>query len=116
VAIFLDTGALTGEFVFPQERIRWVEKYSLIVRRAVAAKSAAYTRFIQSEFPDLSRCLEMISRISSMFHTVTLGLSFIGRGYIPDLTPAHQVLLQTGIIGGMGGSALGLPTIWDKRT
>jgi len=29
VAIFSDTGALTGEFVFPQERIRWVEKYEI---------------------------------------------------------------------------------------
>jgi len=27
VAIFSDTGALTGEFVFPLNRKRWVEKY-----------------------------------------------------------------------------------------
>jgi hypothetical protein len=37
--------------------------------------------------------------------------SFTGLGYLPDLTPAHQDDLLTGINGGIGGSALGLPTI-----
>jgi hypothetical protein len=43
--------------------------------------------------------------------TATLGDSFIGRGKMPDLTPAHQVVLQTGMIGAIGGLALGLPII-----
>lgn len=43
--------------------------------------------------------------------TATLGDSFIGRGKMPDLTPAHQVVLQTGMIGVIGGLAFGLPII-----
>ena len=48
-------------------------------------------------------------------HTATLGDSFIGAGKMPVLIPFHQVVLQTGIIGGIGGIALGSPMICGKR-
>ncbi len=38
-----------------------------------------------------------------------------GWGYRPDLTPAHQVDLLTGITAGMGGTALGLPMMCHRR-
>lgn len=47
--------------------------------------------------------------------TVVLGPSLMGFGYLPDLTPAHQLDLQMGIIGGMGGVAFESPTIWRRR-
>ena len=34
---------------------------------------------------------------------------------MPDLTPAHHVVLQTGMMGLMGGSAFRLPMIWGNR-
>ena len=33
---------------------------------------------------------------------------------MPDLTPAHQVVLQTGMMGSMGGFAFRLPMIWGN--
>jgi hypothetical protein len=56
------------------------------------------------------------SRISSARHTVVRGPSLIGLGNRPSLTPAHHVLLLTGIIAGIGGSDLGLPMIWGSLT
>jgi len=53
----------------------------------------------------------MSEKISSARHTVTRGDSLIGAGKRPVLTPCHQVVLQTGMIGGTGGFALGLPII-----
>src|SRR5574343_1451108 len=41
--------------------------------------------------------------------------SFTGFGNRPALTPAHQQVLLTGIIGGIGGFALGSPMICAKR-
>lgn len=41
--------------------------------------------------------------ISSTRQAVIRGPSLTGRGYRPDLTPAHQVLLETGINAGTGG-------------
>jgi len=55
------------------------------------------------------------ARISSTFQTVVRGPSFTGLGNFPDFTPAHQDDFLTGIIGGVGGTALGLPIICDKR-
>jgi hypothetical protein len=43
------------------------------------------------------------------------GPSFIGLGKRPDLTPAHQHVFLTGIMGGMGGAAVGLPMICVSR-
>ena len=37
--------------------------------------------------------------------------SLTGRGYLPALTPLHQVEAETGIRAGEGGVALGLPSI-----
>ena len=59
--------------------------------------------------------LEMNSRMSSTLQTVIRGPSFNGRGYSPDLTPAHHVLFDTGMIAGIGGSALGAPRILGSR-
>lgn len=33
---------------------------------------------------------------------------------MPDLTPAHHVVLQTGMMGSMGGFAFRLPMIWGN--
>jgi hypothetical protein len=44
-----------------------------------------------------------------------LGPNFVCGGYLPDLTPAHQVLLETGMMAGMGGSAFASPIIWGNR-
>jgi hypothetical protein len=55
------------------------------------------------------------ARISSTRHAVTRGPSFTGLGNRPDLTPAHQQDFFMGIIAGVGGCALGLPMICDKR-
>ena len=49
--------------------------------------------------------------MSLYLQAVVLGPSFTGCGYFPDLTPAHHVDLDTGIIAGMGGSDFGLPII-----
>jgi hypothetical protein len=49
--------------------------------------------------------------MSETFHTEILGPNFVCRGYRPDLTPAHQVLLETGMMAGMGGSAFASPII-----
>ncbi|MGZ5018694.1 MAG: hypothetical protein ACXV8U_23240 [Methylobacter sp.] len=55
--------------------------------------------------------LSIKARMSSTFQAVVRVPSLTGLGYLPDLTPAHQVDLLTGINAGIGGSALGLPTI-----
>lgn len=44
------------------------------------------------------------------------GPSFIGLGNLPDFTPAHQVLLDTGIIAGTGGLLFGSPMMLCNRT
>ncbi len=44
------------------------------------------------------------------------GPSFIGEGKRPDLTPAHQVLLETGMIAGVGGLLSESPMILHIRT
>jgi len=41
------------------------------------------------------------SRMSSAYQHVHRADNFTGFGYLPDLTPAHQLLLLTGMIGGM---------------
>ena len=48
--------------------------------------------------------------MSSARHAVVAGPSFTGLGNFPLATPAHQVDLLTGIIGGV--LVLGLPRIW----
>jgi len=54
--------------------------------------------------------------MSSTRHAVILTPSVLtGAGKRPDLTPAHQVDLLTGIIGGIGGMDLGFPMIWGRR-
>jgi hypothetical protein len=55
------------------------------------------------------------ARMSSTRHTVTRGPNFTGFGKRPVLTPSHQQDFLTGIIGGIGGSALGLPIICGNR-
>jgi hypothetical protein len=44
------------------------------------------------------------------------GPSLIGFGKRPDFTPAHQVLFDTGIIGGVGGLLLESPIMRGSRT
>ncbi len=51
--------------------------------------------------------------MSSARQTVVIGPSLRGAGKRPVLTPAHQVDLETGMIGGV--PVLGLPRICDKR-
>ena len=58
----------------------------------------------------------MSVRMSSTRHTVMRGPSLTGFGKRPDLTPAHQVLFDTGIMAGMGGLLLESPMIWGNRT
>jgi hypothetical protein len=53
--------------------------------------------------------------MSDAFHTVTRSLILMGLGYVPFLMFLYQVALHTGIIGSMGGSALGLPRIVLNR-
>jgi hypothetical protein len=53
--------------------------------------------------------LSMRFRISSTRQTVMRGPSFTGLGKRPDLTPAHQVLFDTGMMAGMGGLLFGSP-------
>jgi hypothetical protein len=53
--------------------------------------------------------------MSSTRHAVTRGPSFTGFGKRPVLTPSHQQDFFTGIIGGIGGSALGSPKICGNR-
>jgi len=55
--------------------------------------------------------LAIKARISSTFQAVVRSPSFIGRGYLPDFTPFKNVVRLTGISAGIGGAALGLPTI-----
>jgi hypothetical protein len=54
--------------------------------------------------------------MSDASHTVTLGPSFVGAGNLPLFTPAHQVLFDTGITAGIGGSVLESPRICGSRT
>src|SRR5204863_460167 len=54
-------------------------------------------------------------RISSTRHAVMRGPSLTGFGNRPDLTPSHQQLFLTGMIGGTGCSAVGSPIICGKR-
>ena len=51
------------------------------------------------------------ARIESTDQTVVRGPNLMGLGYLPDFTPAQNDDLLTGRIGGIGGLALGLPTI-----
>jgi hypothetical protein len=51
------------------------------------------------------------SLMASTFQAVVRSPSFIGFGYLPDLTPFKNVVLPMGINGGMGGLAFGLPMI-----
>jgi len=44
------------------------------------------------------------------------GPSLTGFGKRPDLTPAHQVLFDTGMIGGVGGVLLVSPIMCGNRT
>jgi hypothetical protein len=53
----------------------------------------------------------MNARISTTFQTVVRGPNFTGAGKRPLLQPASQQLLETGMIGGIGGSAFGDPMI-----
>jgi hypothetical protein len=53
--------------------------------------------------------------MSEARHTVVPGPSLVGFGYLPVLTPAHQLVRPTGISGGNGGSACGSPKIWLSR-
>lgn len=55
------------------------------------------------------------ARIDSTGHAVTRGPSLTGLGKRPDATPAHQQDFLTGMIGGIGGSALELPMICGNR-
>lgn len=59
--------------------------------------------------------LAMSARMSSTRHAVTRKPSLTGVGNRPSFTPAHQHVFLTGMIGGIGGVALGLPMICDKR-
>jgi hypothetical protein len=43
------------------------------------------------------------ARMSSTFHAVVLAEIFTAAGYLPDLTPFHHVVAQTGISAGIGG-------------
>jgi len=54
--------------------------------------------------------------MSSTRHTVMRGPSFTGLGKRPDLTPAHQVLFDTGIMAGIGGQLVESPMILGNRT
>jgi len=47
--------------------------------------------------------------MSCTFQAVVLSPSFTGFGYLPDLTPFSQDVRPMGIIGGIGGLALGSP-------
>jgi hypothetical protein len=51
VAIFSDTGALTGEFVFPLKRNRWGWKYDdrLAEKREVSRKKCLYIDMIHAD-------------------------------------------------------------------
>ena len=51
------------------------------------------------------------SRMSDSLHTVVLAPSLMAFGQRPDFTPSHQLDLDTGIIGSIGGSDLGSPMI-----
>ncbi|MHB1013914.1 MAG: hypothetical protein ACYC2W_01365 [Desulfurivibrionaceae bacterium] len=51
----------------------------------------------------------------STLQTVTLGVNLIGAGNRRDRTPAHQVLFETGISGGIGGIAFLSPIMAFKR-
>ena len=61
----------------------------------------------------LHRCpaVSMRFRISSTRQAVMRGLSLTDLGKRPDFTPAHQVDLLTGMIAGIGGSAVESPMI-----
>ena len=53
--------------------------------------------------------------MSLIFQAEILGPNFTCRGKRPDFTPANHVLLETGMIAGMGGSAFASPIIWGNR-
>jgi hypothetical protein len=55
--------------------------------------------------------VSMRFRISSTRQAVMRGLSLTDLGKRPDFTPAHQVDLLTGMIAGIGGSAVESPMI-----
>jgi hypothetical protein len=46
---------------------------------------------------------------------LTRGPSFTGLGKRPDLTPSHQQDFLTGMIAGIGGTAVGSPMIERRR-
>lgn len=54
--------------------------------------------------------------MSSTRQAVVRAVRWTGAGNLPSLHPFHHVLFETGIIGGMGGFAFGLPIIWVSRT
>jgi len=54
--------------------------------------------------------------MSSTRQTVVRAVRWTGAGNLFSFTPFHQVDFETGIIGGMGGVAFGLPMIWVSRT
>ena len=54
--------------------------------------------------------------MSSTRQAVHRGESFTGFGYRPSFTPCHQPDFDMGMIGGIAGDALGLPTICESRT
>jgi hypothetical protein len=72
-----------------------------------------------ASFPDSGKekgALWISARISSTRHTVIRGPSFTGFGKRPDLTPAHQVLFDIGIIAGIGELLVESPMILGNRT
>jgi hypothetical protein len=52
-----------------------------------------------------------MARISDSRQAVQRSDNLTGFGYRPDLTPAHHVDFETGMIAGMGGLAFALPMI-----
>lgn len=53
--------------------------------------------------------------MSSTRQAVILWDILVDFGNLPDFTPDHQVLLETGISGGIGGFAFGSPMIDFRR-
>jgi hypothetical protein len=53
--------------------------------------------------------------MSSTRQAVILGPSLMDLGYRPDFTPAYHVLLETGMMAGVGGLVLESPMIFHIR-
>jgi hypothetical protein len=71
--------------------------------------------YLARQHPSLLQKLEMSARISSTRHIVRRGPLLTLAGKRPDLTPAHQHDFFTGMIGGIGGSAVASPMICLRR-